>query len=264
MYKILTKCTLGHKRMLHFQFANRLWKGTDFNSYLSCLKAKLTAKKLDNRHWQLIWHLVYSLYLLLLWYPKSLVNRLNKWNAQKIYAVPFGRVLINIPLNLISQAISPTTVFPIFQILVPLIGLLADVCFKGYMYQMMKTALAILSTTRILLFIVECIVCFASDLILYIQKHVNKCSSCYVVYIAFITPGIGLFEITGPWCYFPEGCTYIPWSDNWVGALVTGDVCVCVSSCYQCRIRDWLVNVKWMVEDVIERRMDQEERNNRR
>ena len=35
---------------------------------------------------------------------------------------------------------------------------------------------------------------------------------------------------------------------------------LCVSRAYQYRIRDWVVNVQWMVEDVIERRMDQEER----
>ena len=34
---------------------------------------------------------------------------------------------------------------------------------------------------------------------------------------------------------------------------------VCVSRGYQYRVRDWVVNVQWMVEDVIERRMDQEE-----
>ena len=33
----------------------------------------------------------------------------------------------------------------------------------------------------------------------------------------------------------------------------------CVFCSYQYRIRDWVVNVQWMVEDVIERRMDQEE-----
>ena len=39
---------------------------------------------------------------------------------------------------------------------------------------------------------------------------------------------------------------------------------VYVSRGYQYRIRDWVVNVQWMVEDVIERRMDQEESYNRR
>ena len=34
---------------------------------------------------------------------------------------------------------------------------------------------------------------------------------------------------------------------------------LCVSRTYQYRVRDWVVNVQWMVEDVIERRMDQEE-----
>ena len=34
---------------------------------------------------------------------------------------------------------------------------------------------------------------------------------------------------------------------------------LCVSSGYQYRVRDWVVNVQWMVEDVIERRMEQEE-----
>ena len=38
----------------------------------------------------------------------------------------------------------------------------------------------------------------------------------------------------------------------------------CVSRGYQYRIRDWVVNVQWMVEDVIERRMDQEDSYNRR
>ena len=35
---------------------------------------------------------------------------------------------------------------------------------------------------------------------------------------------------------------------------------VYVSRGYQYRIRNWVVNVQWMVEDVFERRMDQEER----
>ena len=39
---------------------------------------------------------------------------------------------------------------------------------------------------------------------------------------------------------------------------------VCVSHGYQYRIRDWVVNVQWMVEEVFERRMDQEESYNRR
>ena len=39
---------------------------------------------------------------------------------------------------------------------------------------------------------------------------------------------------------------------------------VCVSRGYQYRIRDWVVNVQWMVEEVFERRMDQEESYNRR
>ena len=33
---------------------------------------------------------------------------------------------------------------------------------------------------------------------------------------------------------------------------------LCVSRAYQYRIRDWVVNVQWMVEDIIERRIDQE------
>ena len=37
-------------------------------------------------------------------------------------------------------------------------------------------------------------------------------------------------------------------------------VYVYVSRGYQYRVRDWVVNVQWMVEDVFERRMDQEER----
>ena len=39
---------------------------------------------------------------------------------------------------------------------------------------------------------------------------------------------------------------------------------VCVSRGYQYRIRDWVVNVQWMVEEVFERRIDQEESYNRR
>ena len=38
---------------------------------------------------------------------------------------------------------------------------------------------------------------------------------------------------------------------------------LCVSRVYQYRIRDWIVHVQWMVEDIIERRMDQEESYNR-
>ena len=34
---------------------------------------------------------------------------------------------------------------------------------------------------------------------------------------------------------------------------------VCVSPGYKYRVRDWVVNVQWMVEDIFERRMDQEE-----
>ena len=34
---------------------------------------------------------------------------------------------------------------------------------------------------------------------------------------------------------------------------------VCLSHGYQYRVRDWVVNVQWIVEDVFERRMDQEE-----
>ena len=34
---------------------------------------------------------------------------------------------------------------------------------------------------------------------------------------------------------------------------------VCVSRTYQYRIRDWVVNVQWIVEDVFERRIEQEE-----
>ena len=34
---------------------------------------------------------------------------------------------------------------------------------------------------------------------------------------------------------------------------------LCVSRGYQYRVRDWVVNVQWMVEDIFERRMDQEE-----
>ena len=39
---------------------------------------------------------------------------------------------------------------------------------------------------------------------------------------------------------------------------------VCVSHGYQYRIRDWVVNVQWMVEEVLERRMYQEDSYNRR
>ena len=35
---------------------------------------------------------------------------------------------------------------------------------------------------------------------------------------------------------------------------------LCLSRTYQYRIRDWVVHVQWMVEDIIERRIDQEER----
>ena len=34
---------------------------------------------------------------------------------------------------------------------------------------------------------------------------------------------------------------------------------MCVSRGYRYRVRDWVVNVQWMVEDIIERRIDQEE-----
>ena len=35
---------------------------------------------------------------------------------------------------------------------------------------------------------------------------------------------------------------------------------LCVSHSYQYRIRDWVVHVQWMVEDITERRIKQEER----
>ena len=34
---------------------------------------------------------------------------------------------------------------------------------------------------------------------------------------------------------------------------------MCVSHGYQWRVRDWVVNLRWMVEDVFDRRVDQEE-----
>ena len=39
---------------------------------------------------------------------------------------------------------------------------------------------------------------------------------------------------------------------------------VCVSRGYQYRIRDLMVNVQWMVEEALKRRLDQEESYNRR
>ena len=41
--------------------------------------------------------------------------------------------------------------------------------------------------------------------------------------------------------------------------LVSLVMYLCVSRTYQYRLRDWVVNVQWMVEDVIERRIDQED-----
>ena len=38
---------------------------------------------------------------------------------------------------------------------------------------------------------------------------------------------------------------------------------LCVSRAYKYRIQDWVVHVQWMVEDIIGRRMDQEENYNR-
>ena len=40
--------------------------------------------------------------------------------------------------------------------------------------------------------------------------------------------------------------------------LVSLVMYLCVSRAYQYRVRDWVVHVQWMVEDVIERRIDQE------
>ena len=42
--------------------------------------------------------------------------------------------------------------------------------------------------------------------------------------------------------------------------LVSLVLYLCVSRAYQYRVRDWVVNVQWMVEDVTERRMKREER----
>ena len=42
--------------------------------------------------------------------------------------------------------------------------------------------------------------------------------------------------------------------------LVSLVMYLCVSRGYQYRVRDWVVNVQWMAEDVFERRIEQEER----
>ena len=42
--------------------------------------------------------------------------------------------------------------------------------------------------------------------------------------------------------------------------LVSVVMYLCVSRAYQYRVRDWVVNVQWMIEDIIGRRIDQRER----
>ena len=60
-------------------------------------------------------------------------------------------------------------------------------------------------------------------------------------------------------------CIYlITWDANLpscekLPVLVSLVMYVCVSRKYTYRVRDWVVNVQWMVEDVFERRMNQEE-----
>ena len=41
--------------------------------------------------------------------------------------------------------------------------------------------------------------------------------------------------------------------------LVSVVMYLCVSRAYQYRVREWVVHVQWMIEDIIGRRIDQDE-----